>query len=162
MCCARSWWTAVVAAFCTLASFAQTDDAWIRGIYVGESPHPVPTNPVTAWQQATALAARTPGAFVLEGKGESMRPLYPPGTVLVLQVQGFGALHRGQTVLYRNSRQKVVAHVLTHRVRDGWRAQGLNNAVHDMEPIQAENVIGVVIAAYLPTAPDGVGLAGMN
>lgn len=129
------------------------DTAWIRGTYTGESPRPIATEASTAWRKATALADRTHGAFVLVGGGNSMRPLYEPGTILVLRQIPYARLQRGQTVLYRNQRQKIVAHVLVAHARDGWRARGLNNPQHDMEPIQEKNYVGVVFAAYQPTKP---------
>jgi signal peptidase I len=90
---------------------------------------------------------------VLVGAGHSMRPLYEAGTILVLRQIPYEQLERGQTVLYRTEQRKVVAHVLVARARDGWRARGLNNPQHDMEPVQPENYVGVVIAAYQPTQP---------
>lgn len=130
-----------------------TDDPWIRGIYTGESPRPQATEAGNAWRKAAALAERTDRAFVLVGSGDSMRPLYRAGTILVLRQIPYGRLQRGQTVLYRTEQRKVVAHVLVARTRDGWRARGLNNPQHDMEPVQPDNYVGVVIAAYQPTAP---------
>lgn len=129
---------------------AQPD--WIRGIYTGESPRPVAAAPAEAWDNARRLVERTPRAFVLVGSGRSMQPLYQPGTILVLQQLPFQQLKRGQTVLYRNRQDKVVAHVLVARGRDGWRVQGLNNRIHDGEPVHAGNLVGVVLAAYSPTA----------
>ncbi len=82
-----------------------------------------------------------------------MLPLYEPGTILVLRQLPFAQLKRGQTVLYRNQENKIVAHVLVARTRDGWRAQGLNNRQHDMEPVHEDNLVGVVIAAYRPLRP---------
>jgi hypothetical protein len=132
----------------------ENDHPWIRGIYTGESPRPVSTTEPEAWQQATALADNTASAFVLVGSGWSMQPLYAPGTILVLQQLPYAELKRGQTALYRTKLQKVVAHVLVAKARDGWRAQGLNNAIHDMEPVVADNFVGVVVAAFKPvTAP---------
>ena len=91
-----------------------------------------------------------------------MLPLYAPGTILVLCQQPFTQLKRGQTVLYRNQERKIVAHVLVARTRDGWRAQGLNNRQHDMEPVHEENLVGVVIAAYRPLrSASTLSLAGM-
>ena len=116
-----------------------------------------------AWQRASLLAGHTDRAFVLVGSGDSMRPLYEPGTILVLQQVSFPGLKRGQTVLYRNRQQKIVAHVLVTRAHDGWRAQGLNNPGHDMEPIQEANFVGIVIAAYQPTGrPALPRLAGLR
>jgi signal peptidase I len=128
----------------------QTSEPWIRGIYTGESPRPVAMELEHAWQQASELAERTPHAFVLVGSGQSMRPLYEAGTILVLRQVPYAQLKYGQTVLYRNRQQKVVAHVLVARGRDGWRVQGLNNRRHDAEPLKAENLVGVVIGAYQP------------
>lgn len=135
-------------------STRETQEAWIRGIYTGESPRPVSAAPAEAWEKARQLAEHTPRAFVLVGSGRSMQPLYSPGTILVLQQLPFAKLKRGQTVLYRNQADKIVAHVLVARGRDGWRAQGLNNRIHDMEPIHSENLVGVVLAAYSPV-PSG-------
>lgn len=81
-----------------------------------------------------------------------MQPLYEPDTILVLQHLPFNELRRGQTALYRNREGRVIAHVLISRTRDGWRARGLNNHLHDMEPVLSENLVGVVIAAFKPMA----------
>ena len=128
----------------------ETGGAWIHGIYTGESPELVVTAEADAWQRATTLAENTPDAFVLVGSGLSMHPLYNPGTILVLRKPAYSELKRGQTVLYRSKQQKVVAHLLVAKVRDGWRVQGLNNSTHDMEPVSQENFVGVVIAAFRP------------
>ena len=156
----RPWlrWAAI-SALCATGAFAgESSKPWIRGIYTGESPRPVVTELTAAWQQASDLAEHTSQAFVLVGSGQSMRPLYEPGTILVLRQIPYAQLKYGQTVLYRNRQGKVVAHVLVAHVlvargRDGWRVQGLNNRKHDMEPLRPENFVGVVIAAYQPTAP---------
>jgi len=132
----------------------ETTGDWIRGVYTGQSPRPVATAEAAAWQQASTLAENTPAAFVLVGSGQSMCPLYAPGTILVLQQLPYAKLKRGQTVLYRSKEQKVVAHLLVVKARDGWRAQGLNNPVHDMEPVSPDNLVGVVIAAFKPVASD--------
>lgn len=128
----------------------ETDDHWIRGVFTGKSPRPVPLVETEAWQRASELADLTPGAFVLVGSGQSMQPLYAPGTILVLQQLPYAAIERGQTALYRSKAHKVVAHVLVAKARDGWRVTGLNNPIHDMEPVRAENLVAVVIAAFQP------------
>jgi hypothetical protein len=133
----------------------ESDDPWIRGVFTGRSPRPVAVRETEAWQQAGALAETTPGAFVLVGSGQSMQPLYSPGTILVMQQCAFDKLQPGQTALYRNKAGRVVAHVLITRARDGWRATGLNNGIHDMEPVLAENLVGVVIAAFSPARSEG-------
>jgi hypothetical protein len=130
----------------------ELQDAWVRGIFTGKSPRPVTVGSTEAWQNAQALAAQIPGAFVLVGGGSSMQPLYQPGTILVLQPRAYENLERGQTALYRNQAGKVVAHVLITKARDGWRVAGLNNRIHDMEPVVATNLVAVVIAAFRPVA----------
>lgn len=128
----------------------ETDAPWIRGVFTGKSPRAVRLPETDAWQRAGTIAEKAPNAFVLVGSGQSMQPLYAPGTILVLQQFPYELLEPGQTVLYRNQARKVVAHVLVAKARDGWRAAGLNNRHHDMEPVQAANLVGVVIAAFQP------------
>ncbi len=145
-------WATLIVAICPAVA-RESDVAWIRGVYTGESPRPIALTEPEAWQRAAAIADHTPGAFVLMGMGQSMQPLYGPNTILVLRQLNYRDLKRGQTVLYRNQAQRVVAHVLVARVRDGWRVQGLNNRIHDMEPVLPENLVGVVVAAFKPDRP---------
>lgn len=126
------------------------DEAWIRGVYTGLTPRAVELPAGEAWQKATALAAEHRGAFAVVGTGRSMLPLYQPGTILVLAPVGYDSLRRGQTAVYRNGRDRLVAHVLIAKARDGWRAAGLNNRWHDMEPLVADKLLGVVVAAFRP------------
>jgi len=140
--------------FSAVSGLAATNNqTWIRGCYVGNSPKPAVVGETEAWQQATALADITPEAFVLVGSGHSMNPLYAAGTILVLRKASLAELRCGQTVLYRNHQQRIVAHLLVAQVRDGWRAQGLNNASQDMEPVNGDNLVGVVVAAFKPSSP---------
>jgi signal peptidase I len=129
---------------------SELNQPWIRGVFTGRSPRPVVAQETAAWQHAGELAAKTRGAFVLVGSGQSMQPLYAPGTIMVLQACAYPQLQSGQTVLYRNKSGKIVAHVLIAKARDGWRTAGLNNPVHDMEPVVADNLVGIVIAAFQP------------
>lgn len=152
----------VILIFCASAILqgGETDSVWVRGIFTGKSPRPMQIQETEAWQRASQIAVNTPGAFVLVGGGESMLPLYAPGTILVMQQCAYEKLERGQTALYRNQAGKVVAHVLITKARDGWRVAGLNNRIHDMEPVLAQNLVGVVIAAFQPlSAGRGMQLA---
>lgn len=144
------------------ACASEITNTWIRGVFTGKSPRPVALAESEAWRQAGALAERAPDSFVLVGSGQSMQPLYAPGAILVLQRFPFELLERGQTVLYRNRANRVVAHVLVARAHDGWRVAGLNNSSHDMEPVSANNLVGVVIAAFQPAAESRVRLAGLS
>jgi len=143
-------WCGLLILSVTISQADESGEAWIRGVYTGRSPRPLAVTEREAWQQASTLAENTPAAFVLVGSGRSMHPLYAPGTILVLQKPPYAELQRGQTALYRTRQQKVVAHLLIARVRDGWRVQGLNNPTHDMEPVSPDNLVGVVIAAFQP------------
>jgi signal peptidase I len=129
----------------------EADHTWIRGVFTGRSPRPVAATETEAWKQASEVAHKAAGAFVLVGTGKSMQPLYAPGTILVMQQSAYNKLQPGQTALYRNKAGKVVAHVLVTKARDGWRATGLNNPTHDMEPVRGDNLVGVVIAAFSPS-----------
>jgi hypothetical protein len=145
----------------SLAPAGEIDAAWIRGVFTGKSPRAVAVAESDAWQRASTFAEHAPNSFVLVGSGQSMQPLYAPGTILVLQRFPFELLERGQTVLYRNHASHVVAHVLVARTHDGWRVAGLNNASHDMEPVSADNLVGVVIAAFQPLPTKRVPLASL-
>lgn len=128
----------------------ETRDAWIRGIFTGNSPRISTTADQEPWGEAIEVVARVPGSFILVGGGNSMKPLYPSGTILVLSRVPYASLQPGQTVVYRNQRHKTVAHVLIAKARDGWRVRGLNNRTHDMEPVVSTNLLGVVVAAFSP------------
>ncbi|HEY0863234.1 MAG TPA: hypothetical protein VGD97_03950 [Lacunisphaera sp.] len=146
-----------------VAAAQETDDPWIRGVFTGKSPRAVALAETDAWQRASTVAEHAPDSFVLVGSGRSMHPLYAPGTILVLQQFPYELLERGQTVLYRNQARKIVAHVLVAKARDGWRVAGLNNRDHDMEPVSAANLVGVVIAAFQPLpGPVRVRVAALN
>lgn len=129
---------------------AQGGPEWIRGVYTKGSPAPKPIPSSLTLSEAQALAARTGGCSVITGRGNSMAPLYPDGTVLVVAQRPYDALQRGMTVVYRNRSNRSVAHVLVARANDGWRVTGLNNRSHDGEGVDAGNLVGVVIAAFQP------------
>lgn len=136
-----------------VAASDETRDAWIRGVFTGNSPRPEALAESEAWQRTGRIVSTTPDTFTLVGGGQSMQPLYPPGTILVLRAVDFAALRPGQTAVYRNSAQRPVAHVLITKCRDGWRVRGLNNARHDSDAVVADNLLGVVVAAFTPIPP---------
>lgn len=149
----RLWLVGIViaGAASTAVAFDETNDPWIRGVFTGNSPRAQALNESDAWRDAIGCVSRTPGAFILVGTGGSMQPLYAAGTILVLREANYTDLQRGQTVVYRNHDRRAVGHVLVAKARDGWRVRGLNNRTHDMEPVVAQNLIGVVVAAFTPT-----------
>ncbi len=131
-------------------AFDETRDSWIRGVFTGNSPRAVTCAESEAWRDAIEVVSQNPGSFILVGTGRSMLPLYPAGTLLVIRETEYSALRSGQTVIYRNERQRAVGHVLVAKAREGWRSRGLNNTTHDREPVTETKLIGVVIAAYTP------------
>lgn len=137
---------AVATSFAREASPARSV-AWVRGIYVAETPASVGVPAEMLEMQAEARARELNG-ITLKGRGNSMLPLYRPGTVLVIAPIKFEDLRRGQTVIYTNAERRPVAHVLVAKCADGWRVAGLNNRIHDGEGVTADNLFGVVAEAY--------------
>lgn len=103
----------------------------------------------TARLKAYETAMAIPGAYVVEGRGSSMQPLYQSGTLLVIQPTPFEKLTRGMSVVFR-SNNRSITHVLVAKTKEGWRTTGLNNRRHDYVCVNAENIRGVVVAAFTP------------
>lgn len=98
----------------------KSKETYIAGNYVAGSPPPVLCTPDEARQQSRTLAAMTPGAFVLRGRGNSMLPLYRSGTLLVVQPVAFENLSRGMSVVFSTRRPR---HHTCARGQDGeWLA----------------------------------------
>ncbi len=140
----------IVVAVASAAHAASGAGDWIHGIYTKGSPAPRALPSSITLKEARAFAARTEGATVITGRGNSMAPLYPDGTVLVVARRAYTDLVRGMTVVYRNRANRSVAHVLIARAKDGWRVAGLNNPRHDGEGVDDSNLVGVVVAAFQP------------
>ncbi len=103
------------------------------------------------WKAAAAVAARVPNSTTVIGHGGSMQPLYPEGTVLVLQRLRWGNLRPGMTVIYSRNPDNpyhMVAHALLKREADEWVAQGLANDRPDPVLVNEENYRGTVVAAF--------------
>jgi len=80
----------------------------------------------------------------------SMAPVYLPGTAIVVHPTSFKELRKGQAVVYRSSRGHYVAHMLVEDMPKGWFAMGLNNTEPDLDYVTANNLVGVIRAAYAP------------
>ena len=87
----------------------------------------------------------------MRGQGNSMLPLYCSGTLLVIKPIAFDQLTRGMSVVFSRD-QKFITHVLVAKVKDGWRTTGLNNRRQDFVKVNADNIRGVVVAAFTPIA----------
>jgi hypothetical protein len=119
-------------------------------LFSGNSPHPIAVARQEAWRYAEQIAARHNGSFVVRGDGLSMAPLYPSGTVLVIERVSYDQLKRGATVIYRNKEGQPIAHLLVAQSRNGWRTAGLGNEDIDDEFVGPENLLGIVTSAYTP------------
>ncbi len=131
-------------------SVGRAADAGVGNLYFGNSPQPIALARRDAWRYAEQMAAQHDGAFVVRGDGASMEPLYPSGTVLVIERVSYDQLKRGATVIYRNKDGRPIAHVLVAPSRHGWRTAGLGNQHLDEESVSPDNLLGVVMSAYTP------------
>jgi len=122
---------------------------WMRGIYMAESPVPQSV-PETIAESVANTVAREVGGAAIRGNGNSMKPLYHDGVIMVVAPTKFDELKRGQTVVYKNREGRHVAHVLVAKCKNGWRVTGLNNRTHDGQGVNAENLHGVVVDAFQP------------
>lgn len=132
------------------SAVGRASDATPVGLFAGNSPQPIAVARREAWRYAEQMAAQHDGAFVVRGDGASMEPLYPSGTVLVIERVSYDQLKRGATVIYRNQDGRPIAHVLVAPSRHGWRTAGLGNRHLDEELVSPENLLGVVMSAYTP------------
>jgi hypothetical protein len=105
-------------------------------------------------KEAEKAAAQIPGAEALWGVGSSMEPLYASNTAIIVAPVKFEALKRGMTVVYMNSRGRMVAHLLKGDMPKGWIAQGVNNDREDDDLVTRRNIIGVIVQAYSATDSD--------
>jgi len=108
------------------------------------------------WKEAALVAARVPLSSVVIGHGHSMDPLYPEGTVLVLQQLRWENLRAGMTAIYNKDPENpyhMVAHVLLKREENEWLAQGLANDRPDKVLVTADNYTGTVVAAFRQPTP---------
>lgn len=140
------------------SSQAAPAERYVAGHYVAASPRPELRPAREAARLARQVAAAHPGAFVVRGRGESMQPLYPSGTLLVVQPRPYETLQRGMTVMFRNSANHSITHVLVARTPDGWRTSGLNNRRADYLCVNATNIAGVVVAAFKESDPRSIAL----
>jgi hypothetical protein len=99
-------------------------------------------------KRAEAAAAEIPGAAAFWGVGKSMEPLFSSETAIVVVPANFKDLKKGMTVVYMNSRGRMVAHSLVGDLPKGWIAQGVGNDKEDDDLVTPRNLIGVIVGAY--------------
>jgi len=130
----------------------------VRLPWTPPEPHMSPT-PITLdsdpWARADQIAAEVPGGRVYMGHGASMEPLYPSGTVIVLQRIEWDHLRQGMTVVMSvdpNNPFVAVSSVLVSQDSDNrWKLQGLNNNRPYAVPMTESNYVGTVVAAIVGT-----------
>ncbi len=116
----------------------------------------------SAWAEAGLIGAKVPRGMLMVGHGSSMLPLYPSGTVIVIQPLQWEHLRAGMTVVYYKpdiTPLMLVAHVLKTRNGAAWVTQGLSRAEPDKTEVTPENYIGVVVAACHKSDSAPAGLA---
>ena len=111
-----------------------------------------------AWKEAAMVAEKVPSSMVVIGRGGSMEPLYPDGTVLVVRRLRWENMVPGMTTLYRkdpDNPYNLVAHVLVARDKPGvrWTVQGLAVDAPDADKVTSENYVGTVVAAFRQIKP---------
>ncbi|HEY1848184.1 MAG TPA: hypothetical protein VGG37_03205 [Opitutaceae bacterium] len=122
------------------------------------SPDAEVVQPFEALRLGKAYVAAHPGTDYLVGSGDSMRPLYPDHTVVVLEPVPFANLKPGMTAVYSTDLGRTIAHVLVKKTSDGWVAMGVSNAACDPTLVTAENLQGVVVKAFTPNKSPMVAL----
>jgi hypothetical protein len=114
------------------------------------SPRPEWVAASDAWRMAEAHAASIPGGDVMVGQGDSMQPLYPDRTVIVVQRLAMADLRPGMTVVFIGDSGRPVAHTLVAKTSRGWIAKGVGNSYVDRTPVRMHNYLGTVVRAFLP------------
>ena len=112
---------------------------------------------VPAGQQlarAEAVAAEIYGASAFFGVGRSMEPLFASGTAIVVAPVHYKELKKGMSVVYINSRGRMVAHSLIGDLPKGWIAQGVGNDEEDDDLVTKENLVGVIVEAFAEMPSD--------
>jgi hypothetical protein len=131
-------------------------------VTIDYSPQPELVAPRDAWTLAEAFVAAHPGSEILVGSGNSMLPLYPDRTVLVVQSMDMSNLKRGMTVVFIGDKGRPVAHALIEKTPAGWIAMGSGNTEPDRTRVQHQNYIGTVVRAFSPSAAVASRTAGMK
>jgi hypothetical protein len=115
---------------------------------IKQTPEPMLVPAGTQMKAAEAAAADIRGGIAFYGVGKSMEPLFASRTAIVVAPIKFKELKKGMTVVYMNSRGRMVAHSLKGDLPKGWIAQGVGNDEEDDDLVTKDNLIGVIVGAY--------------
>lgn len=118
----------------------------------GMSPVRIEVADIHPWIRAQQIAEVVPNSDVMVGHGGSMLPLYPDGTVLVVQRLQLDHLRSGMTVVYHTGGDvywNLRAEILVKPVKaDFWEtAVSDKQSEHRLKRLNDDNYIGTVVAA---------------
>ncbi len=103
-----------------------------------------------ALRDAYALAGQYPGAQVVRIVGNSMKPFFHDGAVLVLRPVSPGALRPGLMAAYTNRFGETIVHCVVKSTAEGWQVKGYDNHRPDSTPLTPANLKGAVYAIFHP------------
>lgn len=81
-------------------------------------------------------------------EGDSMRPFFDSGALLVAKPIDLAALRPGMIVVYENDERKRVVHQVIRAVSGGWEVRGANNVRADRSLVTSGNLRGVVYGVF--------------
>jgi hypothetical protein len=137
-------------AFCLAGASVATGRAAPDAAALENSPRLECVAASDAWKLAEACAASLVGGDVMLGQGDSMLPLYPDRTVIVVQRQEMADLRPGMTVVFIGDSGRPVAHTLVAKTSRGWTAKGVGNSYLDRTTVRLNNYVGTVVRAFMP------------
>jgi len=108
---------------------------------------------VQAWKDAEMVASMGDGRVSAAGSGGSMQPVFGDNTMIVISKIAYEDLKPGITVAYLNRRGHQVVHQIIGKEAAGWRVQGLNNEIEDLDQVTQENLLGVIYASFAAEEP---------
>jgi PBP1b-binding outer membrane lipoprotein LpoB len=108
---------------------------------------------VQAWKDAEMVASMGDGRVSAAGSGGSMQPVFGDNTMIVISKIAYEDLQPGMTVAYLNRRGHQVVHQIIEKEAAGWRVQGLNNEIEDLDRVTRENLLGVIYASFAAEEP---------
>jgi hypothetical protein len=151
---ARSAVFASVAIVAAASAQAGITSERLLAAIIKETPESILVPTGTQMKRAEAAAAGIHGGIAFYGVGQSMEPLFASKTAIVVAPVNFKELKKGMTVVYMNSRGRMVAHSLKGDLPKGWIAQGVGNDEEDDDLVTRNNLIGVIVGAYAEAQSD--------
>lgn len=123
------------------------------------SPVRIVVSDIHPWKKAQQIAEHVPNSDVMVGHGGSMLPLYPDGTVLVVQRLKLDHLRPGMTVVYLTGGDvywNLRAEILVKSIKAGlWEtAVSDKQSEHRLKLLDDENYIGTIVAALARPSED--------